>query len=401
MDCHYLVKHAVKSVEVYVTLKGVAIWIFGLFAFLAGANVINSVIMWFNIGPEATFNPYLLGSLTGAIPVYVYFLISLIVFVVFLGATSHKVVDDMSNTDQINAIVENVDRLEAGQQSQQKLLEGVQAKVFLVDEGLERTRKDFSKALAEQGESMAKSLDSGHQAQRKTLDSVQGQVFLLDESLKSIKKGLDAQADIVKGTNATLVDTFGPQLADMQATLAKQIGETESALAQVKRGEKRTSTNIAKQQDQIAEITLKLEQLEGMLATPKPMLTSKSSIEDVKGIGPGKGTELKEMGITNAGELIMADTKALAGRMGSSEKTVEKLQGRAQLSMVPGLNEKNLLLLEELDVIDRKSLAAQDPIELSKRINAVFKINLDKGKVLESDLPTIEEIDSWIKFAKT
>ena len=382
-------------------MKGKAIWILGLLAFLAGANVINSVIMWFEIGPEATFTPYLFGSLMGEIPNYVYFLVSLIAFVVFLGATSHKVVDDISNTDQINAIVENVDRLEAGQQSQQKLLEGVQAKVFLVDEGLERTRKDFSKALAEQGESMAKSLDSGHQAQRKTLDSVQGQVFLLDESLKSIKKELGAQAEIVKGTNATLVDTFGPQLADMQATLAKEIGETESALAQVKRGEKRTSTNIAKQQDQIAEITLKLEQLEGMLATPKPMLTSKSSIEDVKGIGPGKGTELKEMGITNAGELIMADTKVLAGRMGSSEKTVEKLQGRAQLSMVPGLNEKNLLLLEELDVIDRKSLAAQDPIELSKRINAVFKINLDKGKVLESDLPTIEEIDSWIRFAKT
>ena len=382
-------------------MKGKAIWILGLLAFLAGANVINSVIMWFEIGPEATFTPYLFGSLIGEIPNYVYFLVSLIAFVVFLGATSHKVVDDISNTDQINAIVENLDRLEAVQQSQQKLLEGVQAKVFLVDEGLERTRKDFSKALTEQGESIAKSLDSGHQAQRKALDSVQGQVFLLDESLKSIKKGLDAQADIVKGTNATLVDTFGPQLADMQATLAKQIGETENALAQIKRGEKRTSATIAKQQDQIAEITLKLEQLEGVLATPKPMLTSKSSIEDVKGIGPGKGTELKEMGITNAGELIMADTKILAGRMGSSERTVEKLQGRAQLSMVPGLNEKSLLLLEELDVIDRKSLAEQDPIELSKKINAVFKINLDKGKVLESDLPTIEEIDSWIKFAKT
>jgi hypothetical protein len=386
---------------VYLTLKGVAIWILGFFAFLAGANVINSVIMWFNTGPEATFTPYLLGSLTGAVPVYLYFLISLIAFVAFLGATSHKVVDDISNTDLINAIVENVDRLEAGQQSQQKLLEGVQAKVFLVDEGLERTRKDFSKALAEQGESIAKSLDSGHQAQRKALDSVQGQVFLLDENLKSIKKGLDAQAEIVKGTNATLLDTFSPQLADVQAALAKQIAETENALAQVKRGEKRASANIAKQQDQIAEIALKLEQLEGVLAAPKPMLTSRSSIEDVKGIGPGRGAELKEMGITNAGELIMADTKVLAGRMGSSEKTVEKLQGRAQLSMVPGLNEKSLLLLEELDVIDRKSLAEQDSIELSKKINAVFKINLDKGKVLESDLPTIEEIDSWVKFAKT
>jgi len=382
-------------------LKGKAIWILGLLAFLAGANVINSVIMWFSIGPEATFTPYLFGSLTGGIPVYVYFLISLIAVVAFLGGTSHKVVDDISNTDQINAIDENVDRLDAGQQSQQKIMEGVQAKVFLVDEGLERTRKDFSKALTEQGESIAKSLDTGHQAQRKALDSVQGQVFLLDDSLKSIKKGLDAQAEIVKGTNATLVDTFVPQLADMQAALAKQIEETEKALAQVKRGEKRISATVAKQQDQIAEITLKLEQLAGELIKPKPMLTSKSSIEDVKGIGPGKGTELKEMGITNAGELIMADTKVLAGRMGSSQKTVEKLQGRAQLSMVPGLNEKSLLLLEELDIIDRKSLSEQDPIELSKKISAIFKINLDKGKVLESDMPTIEEIDSWVKFAKT
>ncbi len=356
--------------------------------------------MWFNLGPEGTFTPYLLGGLTGPIQVYVYFLFSVIVMVAFLGATSHKVVTDLVNTDQINAINGKTDRLEAGQQSQQKVLEGVQAKVVLVDESLERTRKEFSKKLGEQGDAITQSLESGHQTQQKMLDGVQGQMFLLDDGLKGVKKGLNEQAELIKGVNANLVDNFGAQLADIKEAVAKQLGETENALAQVKRREKKTEAAIAKQGDGIAEIALKLEKLEGELVKPKPLLTSQSNVEDVKGIGPGKGTELKEMGIMNAGDLIMADPKVLAAKMGSSEKTVEKLQGRAQLSMVPGLNEKGLFLLEELDIMDRKSLAEQDLIELSKKMNAIFKVNLAKGKVLEADKPTIEEIDSWVKFAR-
>jgi predicted flap endonuclease-1-like 5' DNA nuclease len=381
-------------------LKGIAIWILGVFLFLAGSNVINAVIMWFNLGPEGTFTPYLLGGLTGPIQVYVYFLVSVLVMVAFLGATSHKVVSDLSNTEQINAINENVDRLEAGQQSQQKVLESVQAKVFLVDESLERTRKEFTKGLREQADSITQSLESGHQAQQKILDSVQGQMFLLDDSLKGVKKGLNEHAELIRCVNANLVDKLGPQLADMKEAVAKQLGEVENALAIIKRREKKSEATIAKQRAEIAEITLKLEKLEGELAKPKPLLTSQSNVEDVKGIGPGKGTELKEIGITNAGELIMADPKFLAEELVSSEKAVEKLQGRAQLSMVPGLKEKGLFLLEELDIMDRKSLAEQDPIELSRKINAIFKVNLAKGKVLAADKPTIEEIDSWVKFAR-
>jgi hypothetical protein len=83
-----------------------------------------------------------------------------------------------------------------------------------------------------------------------------------------------------------------------------------------------------------------------------------------------------------------------------SEETVEKLQGRAQLAMVPGIKEKELVLLEEVEVMDRKQLAEQDPLELGKKINGVFELCVEKGKITEAEKPTIEEIYSWVKFAR-
>jgi hypothetical protein len=68
--------------------------------------------------------------------------------------------------------------------------------------------------------------------------------------------------------------------------------------------------------------------------------------------------------------------------------------------MVPGLKQKYLFLLEGANIRDRNSLSDQDPIELSKKINTVFETNVAKGKLSPADKPTIEEIDSWIKFSR-
>jgi predicted flap endonuclease-1-like 5' DNA nuclease len=225
-------------------------------------------------------------------------------------------------------------------------------------------------------------------------------VFLIDESLKSVRKGLSDQTEMMKNVNANLTNTVDPQLSEIKEASARQLKEIGEALEQIQQRDKKTVSTLTQQLDETADIKLKLEKLESELTKPKPLLTSRSNVEDVKGIGPGKGTELKEIGITNAGELIMADPKLVAERMGSTEKTVEKLQGRAQLAMIPGLKEKDLFLLEELDILDRRTLAVQDPIDLSKKMNAIFKVNLAKGKVSEGDKPTIEEIDSWVKFVK-
>jgi len=328
-------------------LKGIVIWILGFFSILAAANLVNATIMWFADGPWAEATLYLLG-LDFVIPVYVYMLISIFATLAFLGGTSHMLVTELSVADQIKTVNEKVNRLQAGQESQLKVLESVQARIFLVDESLERTRKEFSKALVDQSDAMKVNLDANLEAQQKALDAVQGRVFLLDESIKSLEKELSA---------------------------------------------------IAKQKSDISDIKDRIEQLE-ILAAPKPLLTSKSNVEDIKGIGPIIGAELREIGVESVGDLIMADPKTVIKKTGSSETAVAKWQGRAQLSLIPGLKDKDLLLLEELDINDRKDLAKQDTISLSKRLNAIFKVNLAKGKVTETDKPTIEEIDSWIKFVK-
>jgi hypothetical protein len=68
--------------------------------------------------------------------------------------------------------------------------------------------------------------------------------------------------------------------------------------------------------------------------------------------------------------------------------------------MVPGVKGKDLILLEELGVMSRRQLANQDPIDLSKRINRLFTSLAEKGQFSEDERPTIEEVISWIRFAR-
>ena len=96
----------------------------------------------------------------------------------------------------------------------------------------------------------------------------------------------------------------------------------------------------------------------------------------------------------------MTDPNVIADKTDMTEKTVEKLQGRAQLAMVPGVQEKDLVLLEEAEVMNRKDLANQDPIELGKKISGIAKVYLQEKKIEEAEIPTIEEVYAWIKAAK-
>lgn len=381
-------------------LRGKTIWILAFFSVLLGANVVNAVIMWFNSGPERTFTPYLLGNLTGAIPIYLYIFISALATAVFLGAIFHKIIAELSYADQVNEISKEVNGLEAGLQSLQEVLESVQTKMFFVDESLEHNRQEFSSLLIVQKNSLKKTFKRDRKAQRKMLDGVQEQVFLLDKRLNRFRKGLEKDRETTKVVIGDFLLSLGPQMGAIKETLEKQRAEIEYALTQTEQKEKKTKAAIMEQKNELAEIKLKLEKLEGSLAKPEPLLASQSNVEEVKGIGYGKGTVLKEIGIANVGEFIMADSKVVAERIGASKKTVEKLQGRAQLSMVPGIKEKYLILLEATNINNRSSLAAQDPIELGKRMNTIFEVKLAKGRISPIDKPTIEEIDSWIKFSK-
>jgi hypothetical protein len=213
-------------------------------------------------------------------------------------------------------------------------------------------------------------------------------------------KQIKSQGEEIKKINTNLANLFNKNLADVKDELSGQLVRLAGTMESHERRNRKSEKAILKQEEEIAEIKTKMERLEEEFVAPKPLLTSQCKVEDVRGIGENTGNELREIGITDVGELVMTDPKIIADKIDMSEKTVEKLQGRAQLAMIPGVQEKDLVLLEEADVMNRKELADQDPLELGTKLNGISKIYVEEGKIAEAERPTIEEVYTWIKAAK-
>lgn len=341
-------------------MKGATLWILGFLAFLAGLNAVNAIVLWAQspLGPETVIEPYLIGSLTGGLSIATYLWISILATFVFLGVTLSGIMNKLPDPIVLEDIIEKVNDL----QNDQKVLEKVKTRLMIIDASLSDIRRGFLDGFSEQREG-------------------------------------------IKKIRGELVNKFDKKLVDFTGAMTKQLGKTEKAvqktMIKAEQTNKKNATTIAKQMKEIANIKLKLEKLEEELAQPKPRLTSQSELKKVKGIGKRLANEMKGIGITSVGELVLTDPLVIAEKTSASQRTVEKLQGRAQLLMVPGINEKDIILLEDLGVTTRKNLAGQDSIELGMKMNGILKAYVEKGRISEAEKPTIEEMDSWIKFAKS
>jgi hypothetical protein len=379
----------------HVNLRGKAIWVLGFFSFLSGLNAITAVVLAIDFGIEATFRPYFIDSFIGGIPVYVYLIASIVATLIFLGGTAAKVVDDLSDEYLLNQIFNKTNELENSLNVQQSLLESLKARVFLVDESLNATRKEIAKGFTEQDKEMKQVQTSlGNRIDSKLADLEEGITTQIDE-------GINKQAEQLKQYQNNMVKKFDSKISDVNDSIAKQLAAMDESMRKYAIRVRRSTKTLMKQTDEIENIKLKLTEIENDLAKPKPELSSQSVIEEVRGIGKQTGDELRAIGITNVGEFLLTEASVVAEKTTISEKMVEKLQGRAQLALVPGITEKEMILLEEVGVTNRKDLANQDAIELGKKIAVAYKSCVEEGRMAATEKPTIEEIDSWIKFTKT
>jgi predicted flap endonuclease-1-like 5' DNA nuclease len=294
----------------------------------------------------------------------------------------------------LNEIAARVSGLEDGQNAQNSLLESLKARVFLIDEGVENVRKESVKGFSTQGEM----LKQFHTSVVGKFDSKI--VDARDGMTKRIKEGFDEQGEMLRQFHTSIVNRLDTKLTDVKDGMTRQLDETAKTIEKGEQRDREIMTALIEEKTELTETKVKVTKLENALAQPKPLLTSQSSPEEVKGIGPSTGNELRQMGITSVGELVLTDPKLIAEKTSTSEKGAEKLQGRALLAMVPGLEEKDVNLLDEIGVTSRKELANQDPVELGWKINEVFKVRIEEGRSLEADKPTIEKIYSWVKSAR-
>ena len=138
-------------------MKGKAIWILGFFTFLSALNAITAVVLSINLGIQTNFQPYLIGELTGAFPVYIYLVVSIIITLVFLALTSHKVISELSQKELLYQINQRAGLLEDGQSLLKANQENIKSNVFLTHKNIDQTKNQITNNLAEQQKTIKKS----------------------------------------------------------------------------------------------------------------------------------------------------------------------------------------------------------------------------------------------------
>lgn len=124
-------------------------------------------------------------------------------------------------------------------------------------------------------------------------------------------------------------------------------------------------------------------------------------IIDIEGIGPNYKQKLVEVGVRSTGMLLQVGAsrrgrKDLSENTGISEKLILEWVNLADLVRIKGIGEEYSDLLEEAGVDTIKELRNRDPKNLHHTMSEV-----NEKEHLVRRLPSIGQVSSWVKQAKT
>jgi len=201
---------------------------------------------------------------------------------------------------------------------------------------------------------------------------------------------LETQGKTIQKVHRDTVSTVETKVGETREEILGALKQQETTIREVGRLSKKGAAIVKKQRAELEDIKIRLEKIEGKLVPPQPRLKSQDNPEEIKGIGPRLGEELRTLGITNVGKLITVDPAVIYEKTRVSRDMAERLQATAQLLMIPGVDKNDAELLVDAGITSRRELADQDLVQLSRKIKEISK---DKN-------PTIEEISSWIRRAR-
>jgi len=222
----------------------------------------------------------------------------------------------------------------------------------------------------------------------------------LQENTKEMTSLLAAQGKSVKKICSELVSVVETKAVEAGERMSADLKKQEAVMNSVKRLSEESNAVLKSQRVELDEIKSRLEQIEGSMVPSQAKLKSVDNPEDIKGIGPTLGKELRGLGINSVGEFLTTDPVVIGEKTRVSHEMAENLQATAQLMMIPGVTANDAELLIEAGVKSRKQLADQDLIQLSRQINDIAKIYVAQQKISKEESPTIEKISAWIRMAK-
>ena len=221
-----------------------------------------------------------------------------------------------------------------------------------------------------------------------------------EETNKETLAILTDQQKTIKKTRRDLISAIEQKVGETGEKMSADLKKQETVIVGVKRLNEEGTTALKNQQTDLDEIKLRLERIEGTMVPIQAKLKTFDDPEDIKGIGPALGKELKGLGITSVGEFLTTDPVVIGEKTRISQEMAENFQAEAQLMMIPGVDANDAEILVEAGIKSRKELADQDLIKLSRKVGEIAKIYVDQRKISKDEYPTIEEMSSWIRMAR-
>ena len=122
-------------------------------------------------------------------------------------------------------------------------------------------------------------------------------------------------------------------------------------------------------------------------------------IEDIEGIGPAYGEQLRNAGVTDTNGLLAAcktaaQRKELAAKTDISEKLILEWANHADLYRVKGIGSEYADLLEEAGVDTVPELGQRNAANLAAKL-----VEVNDAKNLVRSVPSEKEIAGWIEQA--
>ncbi len=189
-------------------------------------------------------------------------------------------------------------------------------------------------------------------------------------------------------------------LEDMRKEASGTLAKQEEVFGKMEEESRKNAETIKKQATELTNLKKKIEKLAKEPTSQKAKVTSQTKLEKMKGIPPRLATKLSQMKTTNVSELLAADPALLAEKAAELVETIANVQAKAQLLMVPGIDEKDADLLVKFGITSRKELANQDPVQLYKGIVGIARTYVEQRKLSARKIPTVEDVSSWIGQAR-
>jgi myosin heavy subunit len=317
--------------------KATLVWVSGFLSFVAGLNMFNSIVLMTLRGSDSIIDFSLSTLHLGSLSALSYLLVSITITFVLLGVTFFSMFQGLPVDSDV---LQRLSKVEEGLGLSANMLENMQIGFF-------RRLEDNEKATDQAIQRMSISLE---EARKQTNDSLENQKKALQNAQKESQKNADV---------------------------------------------------IEKHASQVAALRKHVRRIEKALSPSKAKLTSNSRLDSVKGVKPSLADGMRNMGIANVGQFLITDPAVIAEKTTELHETVTNLQARAQLLMVPSVDANDAELLVKAGITSRKELAEQDPVQLCRAIANVANTYVETGKMSASRVPTVDDVWSWIRSAKS